>query len=125
MNLLTTAQLSRMRTMQDEAMPDMCTISHYTSVSDGAGGLTDTWSDVLIKSKCRLSVVNRRQAREDSVTNAAQLATDWMITLPVGTQVGERDRITVTTINNRLFEVIKPQIHSWETALRVPVTEIT
>jgi hypothetical protein len=47
---------------------------------------------------------------------------DFVFTMEQGTDVRNGDRIG---FGSRTFEVTKAQAHSWETALRVVVVEVT
>lgn len=119
MAILSAAELACMRSAFNSLLPDTCTVSRYTVVSDNAGGQTQTWATVATVA-CRLSTRNARPTEGD-VADRMQNANEWMITVPSGTDVRTEDRIA---IGSRTFEVAKPLAHSEQTALRVIVTEI-
>lgn len=118
--LLSTAEIASMRATQALAWPDTCTISRATVASDGMGGQTETWSTVATVA-CRLGVSGTRP-NEGETGDQLRTSADFVFTMEQGTDVRNGDRIG---FGSRTFEVTKAQAHSWETALRVVVVEVT
>jgi head-tail adaptor len=119
MRALSTAELTRLRTVANTALPDSCTISRATIASDNAGGQTQSWATVATVA-CRLAP---RLARplESETSDRMQNATDWIITVPRGTDVRTDDRIVV---GSRTFEVTKNLVRSYQTAQQVLASEV-
>ena len=46
MPLISSAEITAMRSEQNDTMPDAVVISRYTTASDGMGGLVETWAAV-------------------------------------------------------------------------------
>jgi len=118
--MLSSAEVASMRATQALAWPDTCTISRATVASDGMGGETSTWSTVATVA-CRLGASGTRPNEGETSEQLRSMA-DFVFTLPTGTNVLSGDRIVMGA---RTFEVIKPADHSWLTALRVQVVEVT
>jgi len=108
-----------MRAQQAAALPDTCTISRRTLVSDGAGGYTETWTTAASGVACRLAVA---QAAERILADRVVHEGGFVVTLPYGTSVTSKDRIVVGA---RTFEVAGVASGSWETAVRATCSEVT
>ncbi len=117
---LTTSEIADMRSEQNETMPDTVVIWRYTSLSDGMGGVSETWASAG-------TVIGRlapmpRLAGERIIGEQLLAADAWVITVPNGTMVYERDRLGVGA---RTFEVEYTNAHeAWETALRLYCNEV-
>lgn len=114
--MLTAAELTAMRTVEESVMSGTAIISRYALTADGMGGYSEAWTNVGTVS-CDLWPINRRGDRERVV--GAQMTQDanWFITVPYDTMVTAKDRII---IDSRTFEVVfVPNDISWKTALRV------
>jgi hypothetical protein len=123
MSLLTAGELAAMRATADAALPDTCTISRPALVSDGAGGQTSTYSQVGGTIACRLSPAGvGTQSDEMELADRDTSTTDWIVTLPAGTDVGEKDRVLT---GGRTFEVTRVKAPmSWEISRRVLAIEV-
>ena len=117
---LSAAELAGFRATQDENLPDTCTISRATLVADGMGGFTETWATVATVA-CRLGVAGTRPNEVESSEQLRNVA-DFVFTFPRGTSVLNGDRIVMGI---RTFDVVKAQDHSWQTAMRAQVVEVT
>lgn len=118
--MMSTAEMDAMRATQESLLTVSCTINRFTSVSDGMGGQTETWTAVATVG-CRLNP-RQTQPADATIANAPRNVSGWIITLPYGTDVHDRDRIT---IGARTFEVDKAMEYTpLETALRVIATEV-
>ena len=103
-----------MRSEQSGTLPDTVVIWRYTADSDGMGGQTETWAAAGTVTG-RLSPAGRAGA-EAIIAERLTASEPWVITVPTGTSVKERDRLGIGT---RTFEVEFVNEHAaWETALR-------
>lgn len=119
MPLLSTAEIAAMRSEQSGSMPDTVVIHRYTSASDGMGGNAETWAAVgTVTGRVGVS-----GGGDENITAERLTATDrWVITVPTGSTVYERDRLVVA---GRTFEVsFVARREAWETALRCYGAEV-
>lgn len=119
MPLLSAGELTAMRAVQSDTLPDTAVISRNTPTSDGMGGWTDAWAAIGTVD-CRVS-----PAGGGAESLMAERITDtdaWNITLPYNTDVTAKDRVA---IGSRTFEVVTALPKSWETARRVVATEVS
>lgn len=93
MTLLTDADLTRARALQNRTFDLTATITRPTTIDDGGGG-TLPGPDVITTSPCRLSP-HKAADREAIVAGAVQGVGLWDITFPALTDVGFADRITI------------------------------
>ena len=121
MPLLSAAEIADMRAVQSDTLPDTVVIWRYTSSSDSMGGVTETWAAAGTVSG-RLSPAGRA-GQEAIIAERLTAAEPWVITVPQGTTVYERDRMVVGT---RTFEIEYINEHAaWETARRCYGYEVT
>ena len=114
MPLISTAEITAMRSEQNDTMPDTVVIRRYTTASDGMGGLVETWAAVGTVTG-RVSPAGRAGA-EGIIAERLTASEPYVITIPTGTTVYERDRFVIGT---RTFEIEYVNAHAaWETALR-------
>jgi len=117
---LTTTEIADMRTVQNDTQPDTVVIWRYTTASDGMGGMAETWASAGTVTG-RLAPMPRF-AGERIVGDRLISADAWVITVPNGTTVYERDRLAVGA---RTFEIEYVNAHAaWETALQVFCNEV-
>lgn len=118
--MISAGDLAAMQVVLAGSLPDTCTVKRNTPASDGQGGSTESWSTVATVA-CRISpggLSPQEQVMAARITSALV----WVITLPQGTDVTAKDRITAGT---RTFEVASPLApRSWELARRVMSTEV-
>lgn len=117
--MLTTAELTEMRSVQVQAQAGTCVITRGTLTADGMGGYTQTWSAAGTVS-CRVMPATESGA-ERLIADRITEADAWVITVPQGTDVVAKDRISES---GRTFEVVTAIAHTWETARRVVCVEI-
>lgn len=91
-------------------MPVRATISRVTRVSDGAGGTTETWGTHLTGVRCRVDLPS--SGAEEQVAGQIQSVATVIVTVPHGTDVTARDRLTV---DGRTFEVVAVLVGSYST----------
>lgn len=75
-------------------LTDTCTIQRRTLSSDGLGGQTETWT-TLVTVACRITVAARRPPQEQVYAERVTSEGEWLLTLPPGTDVQGKDRISV------------------------------
>lgn len=119
MRALTSTELDRMQNVQDDAMPDTCTIQEATVVQDGIGQPTRSWSARATGVACRLA---ERRADERIYGEKVTALGDWVLTVAHDETVETGDRVLV---DSRTFEVVSVNTgRSWETATRVGLVEV-
>jgi len=112
-------QLDSMRAFVNGTLPDTCTIRAYSSVSDGAGGLTNTLT-VGVVSACRIDP-SGSSIQLDIKASGERLRRMWMITLPATVVIS---KASVFTINGANYEPIKIYDgHSWDVSSRAEIVE--
>jgi hypothetical protein len=98
-------------------MPDTAAILRYseTSTSDG---VSQDWQAVLTGVPCSVSPLGTRAAEGlDAGGAVVRSLSPWIVSVPFGTDVSERDRVTVTggdRADGRTFEVVRVDERSYE-----------
>jgi len=118
--MIDATSLERMRATVTESLPDSCTVQQVSFSSDGAGGGSESWSDVTTVA-CRLSPTDR-SPQERAIADKLQSLTSYTVTLPALTDVKASDRLV---IGSRTFRVEGVLARSDEIARRVECTEVT
>jgi SPP1 family predicted phage head-tail adaptor len=118
--MLTTAEISAMRTIQESALPDTVVIQRYTTAPDGMGGQIETWSAAgTVDGRVGASGLN---TVEQEIAAKLTETTVYVVTIPQSTTIYERDRFV---ISSRTFEVRSIIDHeAWETARRCVAVEV-
>jgi len=118
--MLTSTEIEAMRTMQEAALPDTCTIKRRTLTSDGQGGYTESWSTVDTVN-CRLSPATRLP---EEIAQAGKLTgtTAWIVTLDHDADVTAEDRLEIGSKTLEVLAVLSGK--TWETARRVICQEM-
>lgn len=118
--------LAGLRSVAAGFLPDVCTVQRPgTAVSDGAGGWTTPYTDVLVAAPCRISPAGGG----DEALFAGRVVgqTDWIVTLAATTDIRLSDRLVVTVTDQsstRTFEVVGVAgPRSYEVARRVACRE--
>ncbi len=117
--MLSSGQLSRMRTTAERALPDVCKVQRKTAVSDGGGGSNPTWADHLLDVPCRISPVAGGEAGTtgDRISDEATA----VVTVAAYTDVTAEDRFV---IYEQIFEVkLVRRRGAWALTQRCEVTE--
>lgn len=114
--MLSAAELSAMREIEESAFSSTGVIKRRTLTADGTGGYTEAWAAVGTVD-CDVWQINQRGERERTTEGAQPISkADWFITVPYNTDLQAKDRVDV---DNRTFEVtFVPNDSSWLTALR-------
>ena len=119
--LLSDADLERMRTFQEGAMPDTCTLRTVTLTSDGSGGWTEGTEDTA-NVPCRLMQVSNARGIEDVNAGRVVPTRSYMLTVPITYTLTPQMRVVkdgatfeITSVNQSL---------SWSTARRAFVERV-
>lgn len=116
--LLGAADLTWMRSVQEQAMPGTAIIQRGTVTNDGMGGGSVAWNAVGT-AIARLYSQNSRAIAE-AVSGAELISeTRWYVTMPYGTQVRADDRLSIGGRRWHITEVNNSQ--DWKTAVRCSV----
>ena len=118
--MISAAELTTMRSDLTASMPSQVTIERVTLTSDGMGGQTEAWATV----GTALARVSPTGAGLDDIVGGEVLnQTPWVVTVPVGTSVTERDRVVYEA---QTFEVIRTNApRSWDTCVRLECMEVS
>lgn len=118
MSILSDSDLTLFRDAQETALPDTLSIVSYSLSSDSMGGFTASSSAGSAAGRIGMS------SPGDERVLAERLGVEkpYFITLPYGTTITEKNRITYGT---RTFEVISVSQGSYGTATRCICREVT
>jgi len=120
--VISAGDLAAMRATLTESLPDTCQRSRNAPTSDGAGGTTDVWTTAAAVA-CRISPLSRSdRLAELQVADRIAAVNSWIITLPAGTDVTEKDRLLSGSRTFEVASVLGPR--SWELAVRLLAQEI-
>lgn len=120
--MLSSAEIAAMRSVQAQALPDLCTIQRKGGSADGKGGTTVSYSVQASNVACRLGRAGSRSGIETIDADKLQQQTPWIVTFAHDEDVQNTDRIF---IDSRMFEVVSIEPHeAWTMALRAQVTEV-
>lgn len=114
--MLTAAELTAMREVEESGMASTGVIKRRTLTADGMGGYIEAWVAIGTV-PCDVWQINKRGEREKTTEGAQPISkADWFITAPYDTDLLGTDRMD---ISNRTFEItFVPNDSSWLTALR-------
>lgn len=90
---LTACELAEMAADATAGLPDTATLYRPEKVDDGQGGRTVTWNSVA---GYACAVLPNPQRREREEANRVASDQDWLIRLPLGTDVRTKDRLVVS-----------------------------
>lgn len=120
--MLTTAELTSMRSVQAEALPDSGIVYRLTRASDSMGGFTETWAAVGT-ADCRIAPSG---GNESTVAGKLSSVDTWTLTFANGTDVRAADRVVVSAQTFAIETTAAGSADgSWQTAMRVVGTEVT
>ena len=122
MTLLSSAQITSMRTTADLALPDTVVISRRTTASDGAGGWSETWATSATVAG-RLMPKYQISGTEGQAAGQIQAAAQWACTLPAGTDLRAGDRVTVAGRTYEVQAVLSAGV-AWRISVRADVREV-
>lgn len=115
--MISAAELSAMRAIENSAMTTTAVIHRNTPVADGMGGFSDAWGAVGTV-LCDLWPINQRGDREGVAVGGQPISkANWFITVPHDTTITAKDRVVA---DGRTFEVVfVPNSESLMSAKRV------
>lgn len=118
--MLNAAEIARMRTIAEQALPGTAVVHSGTLTSDSGGGYTEAFTPRSGGTvACRVAPAAGGEREEgDRISADAQ----YMITLPAGTTVETDDRIVVDSIT---YNVVAVRDRSWELTRRVEARKVT
>ena len=118
--MISAAELTAMRADLTASLPGTVTISRVSLSSDRMGGQSEAWATV----GTAVARVSPSGAGTDDIVGAEALSQiPWVVTVPQGTDVTERDRIIY---EGQTFEVIRTTApRSWDTCTRCDCMEVT
>lgn len=89
--MLSTTEITGMRETLATSLPGTVTISRATYSADGMGGQAETWAAVGTAT----ARVSPAGTGSEAITAGGGVAavSPWVVTLPAGTDITERDRI--------------------------------
>lgn len=118
--MISATELTAMQADLTASMPSTVNISRVTLTSDGMGGQSEAWATVGTV----VARVSPNGAGLDDIAGGEVInQTPWVVTVPVGTSVSERDRII---FSSQTFEVVRTDTpRSWDTCVRLECMEVT
>jgi head-tail adaptor len=120
--VISAAELTAMRGDLTASMPSQVVIERVTLTSDGMGGQTEAWAPVGTV-VARVSPRSVASGLDDIIGGQVLNQTPWMVTVPVGTSVTERDRVVYEA---QTFEVIRTNApRSFDTCVRLECMEVS
>lgn len=121
MSVLSSGDLSRMRTQLETTLPDSGTISRRSTTDDGMGGQVETWNAVGTVS-CRISPQDLNVGYETDQGGAVTTVAQRVITLPHDTSIDAADRILSGGSTYEVKNIRAPR--SYELSRRVNAVEV-
>lgn len=103
MSLLSSAELTDLRAIQEDNMPLRCTIQRPLHIGDGQGGHTTGWTDLVTNVPCRKAV--GRQPLEQRIADAPRSVQWWVLTIPWDQDIARRDRVIMGSVP---YDVVGP-----------------
>lgn len=102
--MLNTAELTWMRAIVEDMLPDTCNILSESLASDGEGGVTSTWGTATQNVKCRIDSVVRASDQLIIAGGGQKAAHQYMLSLPHDTVISAGNRVelsgsTYTVVN--------------------------
>ena len=121
MRALSTGELTRMRDVAEDMLPSTCTRSRVTYTTNGAGGYTDTSSDVTYS--CRVAPgAPYNYPMEPKVAEKLENTSVWTIILPHDADVIVEDTIEVSSETYQVLGVHDNK--TWQAALRALCSKV-
>lgn len=120
--MLTTAEVTAMRSVQAQALPETGVITRLTRTSDGMGGFTEAWT-ASGTADCRIAPSG---GNETTVAGKLSSVGTWTLTFANGVDVRAEDRVMVGTQTFAVETTAAGSVDgTWQTAMRVVATEVT
>jgi hypothetical protein len=122
--MLSAARLTRLRAVQEAAMPDECAIQRRTpGVRNAYGERTERWATVATV-PCRMALAPTQGSGLEQVLSIGVLTgvTRYHLTVPHGTEIRGEDRVVYA---GKTYEVTaEVDDVTWQTAKRVTLTRL-
>lgn len=118
--MLSAAELTALRSTLTASLPGTASVSRATLTSDGMGGATETWAAVVGAA----ARVSPSISGEDRIVGGKDVSeAPWTVTLPQGTDVTVKDRITA---GGMTLEVVATSgTRSFDTCVRCACVEVS
>lgn len=114
------AVLTDARARTAPSLIETCTVLRAARVSDGEGGSTTTYPTYLTNVPCAVSLLGSA-AEESVVGEAVRAVAQYVVRVPVGTDVGSDDRVVVGT---HTYEVVEALERTYDAVLRLACREV-
>lgn len=121
--MITGTHIRAIRRIIKPFLTDRCTIQRRTLVADGSGGHTITYPAIAQSVPC-LMIQARWRPTETVQANKLTGITEWNGAVPATQDIKATDRIIVTTLDSRTFEVVGVVAASLEALREFQATEI-
>ena len=119
--MLTAAEIARMRTVAERALPGTAVIQGGSLTSDGGGGWTEGFTAGGTVA-CRVSPAGTPGgAGEGETADRISADAQYVITLPAATTVETDDRIVIAGVT---YNVTAVRDRSWEVTRRVEARKV-
>ena len=117
---LSTAELNSIREAIDDLFPDECNILTLTQVSDGAGGVEDSWGTTTTAAICRLDFPS---PGKEAMANASLTPFKrGIVSMPYDTTVAVANRLEINSLTYNIVGVNTNQ--SWIGVKRLVVEQV-
>lgn len=105
--MISATDLATMQTALSGLRTTSCVIQRKASVSDGMGGQTDTWSNLAtVLGRITPVIEVEREVIEEQ---RLEVLNRWLIYLPAGQDITEKDRITALGVTYEVTSVNAPR----------------
>lgn len=91
--MLSTSDLSYMRDVIGDLLPDTCNILSVTETADGMGGVTPTWGTTSAGVACRLDIIVSRSDEEQIAGASLRAFQETVLSVPYSTSISTTNRI--------------------------------
>ena len=114
------AEIAKQRSDVLNLFNDSCDITRMVEVSDGQGGIEESWVSQATDVVCRL-VTN--QGTSSQVGAQMLRSGDYTLTVPYDTDIAEDDKITLASSGFVFRVLFVDDVRVWRTAKRVQVSD--
>lgn len=124
MPTISSAELTKMRALADDFLPDTCTIQTRATTVDALGGITETYSSTYTLVPCRLDPAGTSagQGSEAMINAAIEGKSMWALNIPYDQAITITDRVIHS---GETYEVKAPiDTHSYSTIRRVALVRV-
>ena len=118
--MLSASELASLRATLTTSLPGTVTVTRSTATADGFGGQTEAWAAIGTVA-ARVSPYGNGQ--ENITAGGVVAVAPWTVTLPYGTSISERDRVTYAGQTLEVISTSSPR--DWGTAVRCDCREVS